>query len=372
MNILVLGNGFDLAHDLPTKYSDFLEFIDIIREIVINNKDINNIDWSKINPKLIPIIKAETGNKAYNLYNKEYEWRELIEDNCWIEYFQSNSMYQKENWIDFESEIAQIIQSIDNDMDGDLETEVHNLSNDFLRNKYGTDVVAQYIGQSIKPSITFRELRDKLVVNLNNLIKALERYLYDYVRKIEIDSRLPEIESITPPPNKVLSFNYTDTYERVYGEKIETEYNYIHGKASDGITLDNNMVLGIDEYLDDDRKNKDVEFIAFKKYYQRIHRETGCAYKDWIQPIKNSEKYDGIEYIKYNIYIFGHSLDVTDKDILRELILNDNTQVKIFYHNKDIYGKQIANLVKVIGQDNLIKKTGGSTKTIEFIAQNKK
>ena len=26
MNILVIGNGFDLAHGLPTKYTDFLEF----------------------------------------------------------------------------------------------------------------------------------------------------------------------------------------------------------------------------------------------------------------------------------------------------------------------------------------------------------
>lgn len=27
MNILVIGNGFDLAHELPTKYVDFLEWI---------------------------------------------------------------------------------------------------------------------------------------------------------------------------------------------------------------------------------------------------------------------------------------------------------------------------------------------------------
>lgn len=27
MNILVIGNGFDLAHGLPTKYTDFLEWI---------------------------------------------------------------------------------------------------------------------------------------------------------------------------------------------------------------------------------------------------------------------------------------------------------------------------------------------------------
>ena len=28
MNILVIGNGFDLAHGLPTKYADFLKFIE--------------------------------------------------------------------------------------------------------------------------------------------------------------------------------------------------------------------------------------------------------------------------------------------------------------------------------------------------------
>lgn len=32
-------------------------------------------------------------------------------------------------------------------------------------------------------------------------------------------------------------------------------------------------------------------------------------------------------------------------------------------------GKQIANLVKIIGQDELIRRTGGSDKTIEFRQQ---
>lgn len=72
---------------------------------------------------------------------------------------------------------------------------------------------------------------------------------------------------------------------------------------------------------------------------------------------------------KHHVYIFGHSLDVTDKDILSDLILNDNVQTTIFYHDKDAMGQQIANLVKVIGQDELIRRTGGITKTIEFKLQ---
>lgn len=32
MNILVIGNGFDLAHRLPTTYKDFLEFASVFRK----------------------------------------------------------------------------------------------------------------------------------------------------------------------------------------------------------------------------------------------------------------------------------------------------------------------------------------------------
>ena len=72
---------------------------------------------------------------------------------------------------------------------------------------------------------------------------------------------------------------------------------------------------------------------------------------------------------RHNLYIFGHSLDITDKDILKDLILNDNVYTTVFYCNKDALGQQIANLVQVIGQEELIRRTGGSRKTIEFKLQ---
>lgn len=47
---------------------------------------------------------------------------------------------------------------------------------------------------------------------------------------------------------------------------------------------------------------------------------------------------------------------------------------KIFYYREKVDDKRtlekiISNLVKVIGQDELIKRTGGEFKTIEFIPQ---
>lgn len=72
---------------------------------------------------------------------------------------------------------------------------------------------------------------------------------------------------------------------------------------------------------------------------------------------------------RHNLYIFGHSLDDTDGDILRKLILNDNVYTTIFYHDEETHARQIANLVKVIHQDELIRRTGGSAKTIQFKPQ---
>ncbi len=149
--------------------------------------------------------------------------------------------------------------------------------------------------------------------------------------------------------------------------------DYIHGKANGcNILENNNMVLGIDEYLPDDRKNKDLEFIAFKKYYQRIHKGTGNQYKGWLDTIKKipSAIYNNRGKHYNNLYIFGHSLDVTDKDVLMELILGDNVYTTIYYRDLKQKGQQIANLVRVIGQDELIRRTGkGSARTIRFRLQ---
>ena len=75
-----------------------------------------------------------------------------------------------------------------------------------------------------------------------------------------------------------------------------------------------------------------------------------------------------------NLYIYGHSLDVTDSDVLRTLICNNNVQTHIFYHRKSLNDREalkqkVANLTKVIGTEELIRRTGGPDRTIEFIAQ---
>ena len=389
MNILVIGNGFDLAHGLPTKYGDFLKFVEVIRQVLnAKGEEINYIDWKDIHSEIKELIKINMGNVRDNIFSQEQIWRELLEENFWIEYFLQCPMYQKENWIDFESEISNVIQSIDIDMkDNNLKLDdgASVVSNFYLEKFFHKRLPAAILdfGQSIQV-ITFREIRDILYQDLNKLTRAFEIYLCEYVGQIESGEFSKEIKSLGI--DHVLSFNYSHTYQKLYDKSKKIKYDYIHGESRFNSTIEsNNMVLGIDEYLHKKSKDKEIDFIAFKKYYQRIYKETGSEYKNWVDEIANSryanevslrEQFSKqIPYEKFNskhkLYIFGHSLDITDKDVLRDLILNDNVYTTIYYLNKTVMGQQIANLVKVIGQDELIRRTGGSTKTIEFKLQAK-
>lgn len=356
MNILVIGNGFDLAHNLPTKYTQFLEWIvseaEFLEDLMISgNKfddDLSNFQF------YIPDYKKRKMYTKTVINHQEEVWR-CINNNIWLEYFLHLQIEidKKENWIDFENEICKVIKSLESDMRTsriNVDAYIEFFSNNFFKVYFGEDGGKK----RIKSTMTYKQLINRLEYDLDNLIRAFELYLTEYVEMFDINLLSLEIEDLEL--DYVISFNYTDTFEKVYGKKVE--FDYIHGKAGKS-----NMVIGINEYLEDDRKDKDIEFIAFKKFYQRIYKETGCKYKLWIDEIKSDHK-------KYHdLYIFGHSLDITDGDVLRDLILNDNVYTTIYYLNKDVMGRQIANLVKVIGQDELIKRTGGNTKTIEFKQQ---
>lgn len=116
MNILVIGNGFDIAHGLPTEYKDFLRFTDVFLQIKERGRTLG---------QQVPVNEDEKERQMVNylvdLFNKSGtdkkvqkivdEIEELITDNKWLEYFKSINIDQ--GWIDFEREISQVIQAFD-------------------------------------------------------------------------------------------------------------------------------------------------------------------------------------------------------------------------------------------------------------------
>lgn len=79
--------------------------------------------------------------------------------------------------------------------------------------------------------------------------------------------------------------------------------------------------------------------------------------------MKKLNRSNGIDLDELNIYILGHSLDITDKDILYPLIMfgkqenlgfYSSVNIIVYDHDKKASFNHIANLVKVITQDELI------------------
>lgn len=374
MNILIIGNGFDLAHDLPTKYENFLDFTNVY------------LGKTCFDSKYVDSFKEYfEGIKQTNLSVYE-EIGSLIKDNVWLEHF--NAVYEerrkdgKIGWIDFESEISNIVQEFDSIR---LEMLV-NIKNDqeitYLK-LYCIEKLEVFFIDGEEPETLegIAEIKKQMLKDLNRLTRCLEIYLSDYINNLPVSTKLPDIAGLKV--DKVLSFNYTNTYERLYGKDYpHIEYDYIHGKADINHDINTcNMVLGIDEYLTGTERDENTEFIQFKKFYQRIYKKTGCEYIDWIKEYEtnNIGKYASLDLEDLNIYIFGHSLDVTDEDILRRFILDEYkkalrreglvVRTTIFHFNQDALGKQIANLVKVIGQDNLISMVHGSGASISLQQQ---
>lgn len=396
MNILVIGNGFDLAHGLPTTYADFMGFIEYFN--IFYDSDAINInrtkyaeDFKKLNEKVQQYLLSEKVTDRKGVLVKELY--SISSKNIWIKHFKKcidNNMLKGDNWIDFECEILEVVKSLEclqNGVKESLKThkKIKDVVNDIqllnrgkefveFMNENKVGIVQSDFNYSDFCNDIAKKAIDSLNNELNELIRCLEIYLEDVVGTINIEKQLCDITEIKSI-DKLISFNYTDTFNKKYSRYQGVEADYIHGRVniSRGIE-NNNMVLGIDEYLQGNKKREELDFIQFKKYFQRIYKKTGCKYKHWLANAKKiqTQMYpNGMDrnspsgYVN-NIYIYGHSLDVTDKDILRELILFPNTQVNIFYYNKDDYAQKIRNMVALIDQDELIDRVYGEKPQIVF------
>jgi hypothetical protein len=403
MNILVIGNGFDKQFGLPTSFEDFFYVI----KSIITNENISSFktfnEWSELNPEDFKTIKDK------------------LQNNLWANYFVKINEDEKDVsplWKDFESEIKYIINYIDtyyvtffdrrNDFNGydedyppehfsffgehwdDSESvnmrktvlfgeTIHKTFCTGIHGKY-RDVDAMMVDKSKAIDliylhlVEFVEMFERYCINCVDKIEVYEKsfILYEFIESSSIKSEAIKEHFKKALPlwgfDKILTFNYTNTYQRIYvddtrlteamtcvpkDEQTNPEICYVHGKAGDG-----NIIMGIGEYLSEEEKNTNFDFIEFKKYYQRIDKKTGSAYKDWL---KNDEP--------KNVYFLGHSFAETDHDILREFLTNDHCYNTILYHTPERKKELIQATINIIGQDELIKRVHGSNPHIRFEPQ---
>ena len=338
MKILIIGNGFDLASGLPTRYSDFLNICKLAKKTQVSG--VNETPY---------IIGTEDQNfKTFCEKvgaQKYYEFANITRSCFWIDHFNERSKKIGDKWLDFEEEIKHVIKSLITDMES---------SDDGIVNKITNISLHKYCKNRdlLKDNFTFKELFSYVQEEQVRLTRALEIYMDSYVNNLEV-KKIQEISS--RKYDRLLSFNYTSTYTENYdASSIQT--CYIHGKA-DADKKNTKMVLGYDdEQLDNLKQNP--EGIIFEKYYQRIVKNTDSNYFYWLNEINRVEKDE--------VTIYGHSLAPADGDVLKSFICSHNTKIIIYYLDEVDRADKIRNLAIIIGRDNLIQLTTGVHKTIDF------
>lgn len=371
--ILITGNGFDRSFGLPTLYK---HFIDIVKHIS-TYPDLNFTNTYGILGTDFLEIKKSYNEFEFNNTRIE-QIKKLAETNLWFKFFCNE--IGVETWIDFENKIEYLLDTILNALikikeksekissdnynnfnfnpkDISLKrTELHELLNFgiakkteggsiLLNNHY---LVAKY---DAFHDFDFSKISQHLNESLNDLKKLFNLYLETFVvplyEKIKIKPDMDKFHLV----DIHFTFNYTPTFLVIYNAKImksSPNTRYLHGMTD---SSKNKIVLGIDKIPN---KNIDTSaFIPFTKSFQAIHYDTEYQFLDSIS-IQDHER---IEF-----YIYGHSLDSSDKEYINEIFdfqkegekeRKGDIEIVVIYHDDRSKGNQISNLIKIRGHQEI-------------------
>lgn len=373
MKLFILGNGFDLQHHFPTKYINFLNVVNFLLE---------NFDSAKMN-RVADVLsssyfqeKDKWIGECYIEHESIYKATELDKDkiqrlidgakeNCWFKYF-STCFDQDKGWIDFEKGIADVIESFRSLFDHitpkfafrsirDRRKEYicskfdfyYNLTNSLYTHgiplEQEKEVKKEYCIEKLSGSkiieVDKQKIIRKLYEELRKFAGLLQFYLEVFVENplavMNSQRRFP-LDNVYSQADRVISFNYTSTFDKLYSLPPKMIVGHIHG------TVFKDIVLGVNPDKYDEIDDLDTSFIQFKKYHQRVFLNADEAY---FHNVKGMRSYP----FTINLVISGHSLDITDSDIIKELIYKAYT-VSICYHDESAVGSYISNLVSMFGQ----------------------
>jgi hypothetical protein len=237
--LYIIGNGFDIFHDIQSRYSDFEKYV--------KNNDLQ-------------------------LYE------------ALVEHFNSEDL-----WSEFEEALAQI----------DIDKIIENAEN--YLHSYGDDDWSDSYNHSYQNEINY-------AVELVTI--SLKKYFLNWILSLKISTK----KKIHLPTSAIyLTFNYTDTLEKVY-DISSSNIEYIHNKAanenSDLIlghsrepSNENSIDKGINSYDEDVRISEGNQILD--KYFEKTFKKTE-------EIIKNKTTFfNNLSEIK-EVFVLGHSISTVD------------------------------------------------------------
>lgn len=373
--IILIGNGFDLAHGLPTRYEDFINWYwkEWGKKLRYSSKKTESDMFCSFNIKE-NIPYADWYSLCQNKYNLppdfEYDYLNVaktIKNDSSICDFKCKSILflricksiETKGWVDIENEYYDLLCKYIKDPENceyklsELNAHLHSLQSllieyltflAYTQPHFKTTVSEQIYSPINKDDIcisqikTFWDYVDSILHQEDEYKRLLSQYgftpsriddMIEYIKIFKNHYDGPDEyngyslnDLFFPKHILLLNFNYT-TVADSYKESISS-VNHIHGIQYKPTSI----IFGYGDELDEDYK-------ALLK-----HTDNECLRNiKSIKYLESSNYRDLLKFIEstpYQIFIMGHSCGNSDRTLLNTLFEHKNcVSIKPYYYQKD-------------------------------------
>lgn len=318
--LIIIGNGFDLAHNLKTRYSDFIENY-----------------WSNIKNDYKDDLIEFKCNYTHNLHNNMADFLNMIQQS---NYYSNNNMtfnldnkffvdlnnnsYINPGWVDIERFYYQELKKCWKENHKNILI----LNQEFeMVKKVFENYILSITNKCDLNNIRFEEMAKVFEPYHNRSGGGGIKFNEDFINKLPLDVKKTlyrNTATLHPECNlHVLVFNYTktlDCYQDVFKKYDSYSINHIHGEAGSKV---NEVIFGYGDEKDplfseikDININSYVDFMKSSSY------------------LKTRNHFDLLNFINsrdFVVDIIGHSCGLSDRTLLKTIFENSKCK-QIFLH----------------------------------------
>ena len=354
--LVIIGNGFDMAHGFKTSYKDFINWYcnqrvdafagnstkvseDCLCKFTINEKSrCSNLHFLSFN---YGYFKDSYGGRLYPGYEaikKIWENPEDVTSDS-SHLFTTIMQSLEKGWVDIENDYYRLLkESIINPKCGYTVKEL-NEQLAFLKEKlveYLSTISINWERKDLKNAMI--DLFNPADCSTEGRQKAQENVGLDFANFDFESIGYEERNKLIPKRIMLLSFNYTETARR-YGN-FNMIHNYIHGE----LRKPKSIIFGYGDELDknyqdilDTNDNELLRNVKSVKYLETRH------YRDMLEFIQEAP---------FQVLIMGHSCGNSDRTLLNTVFEHENcVSIKPFYHKWDDGSDNYLELVQNISRN---------------------
>jgi hypothetical protein len=333
--IILIGNGFDLAHGLKTSYKDFIEWFWKNKATKINSSRGRKFEDDDVVIEAVDTWRHLQGSIDEQQGLEYYVGQGYLKREYKNEFLKRiNDVLKFQNWVDIEEEYFKQLKNTITYSSGHQYTNIDDLNRDFEK-------IKKALEEYLLEEINNQKLGGFKLKNISQTFNALdftsrgidaEQEFKKYLSGRNTTYRASETP-IYPNKTLFLNFNYTDLPIKLI-ECIRVNAWQTDGWAKN--SFDNLFIHG---------KLKDENFPIIFGYgdeqdeIQKELEKHGGEYLDNIKTINylKTQNYKRllafVDSEPYQIFIWGHSCGLSDKTLLNTLFEHKNcVSIKPFYY----------------------------------------